>query len=76
MSNGTLHLTSKYSEAPGIIYVSDGNPVEASIGKVSGMDALYSLFGWVDGEFEFCSEDVDKKNVINKSNYSHIFYKL
>ena len=67
ISSGTLRLTSKYSEAPGLIYVNDGNPVEASIGNLSGMDALYALFGWIDGEFEFCSEDVDKKNVINKN---------
>jgi len=67
ISNGILCLTSKYSESPGLIYVINGNPVDASNGSLSGIDALYSLFGWIDGKFEFCMEDVDKKNVINKN---------
>ena len=67
ISNGILCLTSKYSESPGLIYVNNGNPVDASNGSLSGMDALYSLFGWTDGKFEFSMEDVDKKNVINKN---------
>ena len=67
ISNGVLRLTSKYSESPGLIYVNNGNPIDASNGSLSGMDALFSLFGWMDGEFEFCMEDVDKKNVINKN---------
>ena len=67
ISNGVLRLTSKYSESPGLIYVNNGNPIDASNGSLSGMDALFSLFGWIDGEFEFCMEDVDKKNVINKN---------
>ncbi len=67
ISNGVLRLTSKYSESPGLIYVNNGNPIDASNGSLSGMDALFSLFGWMDGEFEFCMEDVNKKNVINKN---------
>lgn len=66
-SDGILRITSKYAESPGLIYVNNGNPVDASNGSLSGMDALYSLFGWIEGEFEFCMEDVDKKNVINKN---------
>jgi CRP-like cAMP-binding protein len=67
MSSGILHITSKYSEAPGLIYLNSGNPVDASNGSLAGVDALYSLFGWIDGEFEFCLEEVKKKNVINKN---------
>ncbi len=66
-SSGILRITSKYADSPGLIYVSNGNSVDASNGSLSGMDALYSLFGWIDGEFEFCIKDVDKKNVINKN---------
>jgi CRP-like cAMP-binding protein len=65
--SGILRITSKYSEAHGLIYVNNGNTVDASSGSLSGVDALYSLFGWTDGEFDFCMEDVDKKNVINKN---------
>ena len=66
-SSGILRITSKYAESPGLIYVNKGNPVDASNSSLSGMDAIYSLFGWINGEFEFCMEDVDKKNVINKN---------
>ena len=66
-SSGILRITSKYAESPGLIYVNNGNTVDASNGSLSSVDALYSLFGWIDGEFEFCMEDVDKKNVINKN---------
>jgi len=66
-SCGILRITSKYAESPGLIYVNNGNPVDASNASLSGMDALYSLFGWIDGEFEFYIEDIDKKNVINKN---------
>jgi len=66
-SSGILRITSKYAESPGLIYVNNGNTVDASNGSLSSIDALYSLFGWIDGEFEFCMEDVDKKNVINKN---------
>jgi CRP-like cAMP-binding protein len=66
-SSGILHITSKYAESPGLIYVNNGNPVDASNGSLSGMDALYSLFGWINGKFEFCQEDVTKINVINKN---------
>ena len=66
-SSGILRITSKYAESSGLIYVNNGNTVDASNGSLSSVDALYSLFGWIDGEFEFCMEDVDKKNVINKN---------
>ena len=66
-SSGILRITSKYAESPGLIYVNNGNTVDASNGSLSSVDALYSLFGWIDGEFEFCMEDVDNKNVINKN---------
>jgi len=59
-SSGILRITSKYAESPGLIYVNNGNTVDASNGSLSSVDALYSLFGWIDGEFEFCMEDVDK----------------
>ncbi len=67
ISSGILYLKSQYSESPGLIYVNNGNPVDASNGSLSGMGALFSLFGWIDGEFEFSIEDVNKKNVINKN---------
>ena len=64
---GVLKIISKYAPHPGQIYVAKGDPVDASNGDRAGIDALFSLFGWTDGEFTFNEEDVEKKNVINKN---------
>lgn len=66
-STGALHIMSKYSETPGIIYFQKGNPVDATAGSVSGLDAVYSLFGWIEGQFEFVSEPVSTGRTIKKS---------
>ena len=66
-SSGVLRIMSKYVESPGLIYINNGNPVDASNGSLTGLDALYSLFGWIEGEFEFCPEDINKENIINKN---------
>lgn len=64
---GVLQIISKYASQPGVIYVAKGDPVDASNGERSGTEALFSLFGWTEGEFTFSEEEVDKKNVINKN---------
>ena len=66
-STGVLHITSRYSQDSGLIYFHNGNPVNASVGSLTGLDAVNSLFGWLDGEFEFIEEKVDGENVIKKS---------
>lgn len=66
-STGVLRLTSKYAQQPGLIYLSKGNPVDASNGSMNGIDGLFSLFGWTDGSFEFKQQDINKKNAIKKS---------
>ncbi len=62
-STGILQLKSKYVQEPGLIYWGEGNPVNATSGSLTGIKALYSLFGWLEGEFEFTEEDTgyDKK---------------
>lgn len=65
--SGTLRLLSEYAPTPGFIYFDNGNPVNASNGGRFGIDALYSLFGWTDGEFEFIQENVKSEKVITKS---------
>ena len=42
-------------------------PIDASCGKKKGLDAIYSLFGWLDGEFEFAKEEVTNEKNITKS---------
>lgn len=70
-STGILRLKSKYAPDPGVIYLSEGNPVNASNGKVSGIDAVYSLFGWVDATFEFEQTAVSCEKTI-KTNRMNI----
>lgn len=66
-STGVLRLKSKYAQQPGLVYIVNGNPIDASTGSATGLDAVNALFGWLDGEFEFSEEKVAKKNVIKKS---------
>lgn len=66
-SSGILKLTSRYVPGPGIIYFDKGNPVDAVAHSKSGIDALYSFFGWRDADFEFTEKPVTKTNSINKS---------
>ncbi|MFC1875895.1 cyclic nucleotide-binding domain-containing protein [Thermodesulfobacteriota bacterium] len=65
-SSGILRIMSPYAPEPGIIYFDNGNPINASCGMLSGLDALYSLFGWTDGEFEFTNTSVTSERVITK----------
>jgi CRP-like cAMP-binding protein len=66
-STGVLRLISRYASEPGFIYFEGGNPTNASCGKLIGLDAVYSLFGWTDGEFEFSNENITSQKVITKS---------
>ena len=45
----------------------EGNPINAQNGDVEGLDALYSLFGWVSGSFEFTREPILANKQITKS---------
>ena len=66
-STGTLQITSKYSQEPGYIYFQKGNIINGSTPSLKGLDAVYSMFGWIEGEFEFSSEEVQVKKLINES---------
>lgn len=56
-STGVLHLSSPYAEAPAEVYFVDGNPINAAFGSLNGLDAIYALFGWTEGDFEFRQEE-------------------
>ena len=64
---GTLYIISKYASQPGMIYIQNGNPMDAVNGSKTGLDALFSLFGWIDGRFEFVLEDIVCNKVITMS---------
>ncbi len=66
-SSGVLHIKSNYSSEPGLVYLDKGNPINAVNGSFTGQDALFSLFGWTDGQFEFVEQDVSCEKAINKS---------
>jgi len=66
-STGILKIKSKYFQEPGVIYFVKGNIFNAEAGAKQGIDAVYALFGWTDGEFEFSREDVKTKNTVQKS---------
>lgn len=65
--SGVVQISSEFASQPGIIYIDKGNPINAANGAKTGIDALFSLFGWKDGQFEFIQDKVTCKKVINKS---------
>jgi len=66
-STGVLKLTSMYANNPGLIYLMDGNPINAECGDKKGLDALNSFFGWLDAQFEFINEPISSTKMIKKN---------
>ena len=66
-SSGVLRIKSKYATQPGLVYIDKGNPINAASGSLSGLDAVFALFGWTEGQFEFSEEKVTCNKTINKS---------
>lgn len=75
-STGVLHLKSKYAQDPADIFISEGNPVDASNGRLNGLDAINSLFGWTVGQFEFEQRSISRKPTIQKSRMNIILDSL
>ncbi len=66
-STGVIRLTSPHAETQGLIYLKNGNPIQAKSGSSEGLEALNSFFGWTDADFEFLSENITCEQVIRKS---------
>jgi CRP-like cAMP-binding protein len=66
-STGVLRVISQYAPNPGVIYFVKGNPINATNGSLRGLEAVYSLFGWTEGKFEFAQENVQVDRVIKNS---------
>ncbi|MCJ7593431.1 MAG: cyclic nucleotide-binding domain-containing protein [Desulfobacterales bacterium] len=66
-STGVLRITSQYAPNPGLVYFVNGDPVNAVNGTLRGLDAVYPLFGWTEGKFEFVQENVQIEHAIKKS---------
>jgi CRP-like cAMP-binding protein len=65
-ATGTLTIISDFSSTPGLIFIDNGNPVNASAGSLTGIEALFSLFGWSEGQFEFSLEPLTCAKTIKK----------
>ena len=63
--SGLLRITSPYT-TPGLIYIVNGDPINAVNGSKTGLEALNAFFGWTQGHFEFMRGIVQEKNVIKK----------
>jgi CRP-like cAMP-binding protein len=66
-SSGTVTIYNAHAAQPGFIYIDKGNPIDAANGPKSGLEAVFSLFGWLDGQFEFVEEAITSQKTITKS---------
>jgi len=66
-STGVLGVKSQYVPSSAKIYFMKGNPINASNGSLKGIDAIYPLFGWTEGDFEFTEQGVNAERVVKKS---------
>jgi len=64
--SGVLRIYSPYTADTGVVFFLDGNPIDAFAGSNTGIDALYSLFGWVEGNFEFRAEKCPEEKKIKQ----------
>jgi CRP-like cAMP-binding protein len=74
--SGILRIISQHTSEPGVVYVEKGNPINATNGNLNGLDAIYSLFGWTEGQFEFVQENVTCEKIITKSRMEIILDSL
>ena len=66
-SSGILSIKSSFKAEAGLVYLDKGNPIDAANGSLSGIDAIFSLFGWTEGEFEFVQQAPGCQKTITKS---------
>lgn len=66
-SSGELRIITEQAPEPGRIYFSKGNVIHAVCADMTGLDAAYALFGWVDADFEFRSGDPEVSSSITTS---------
>jgi CRP-like cAMP-binding protein len=66
-SSGTVSIQAAHTAQSAFIYIDKGNPIDAANGSKTGLDALFAMFGWLDGQFEFVQEEVTCEKTITKS---------
>ncbi|MBW2367027.1 MAG: cyclic nucleotide-binding domain-containing protein [Deltaproteobacteria bacterium] len=75
-SSGSLRIKSLYHPTPGTIYFEKGNPINAEQGSLVGLKALFTLFGWADGDFEFDTGPMNVAPLIKKNRMEIILEAL
>ena len=65
--SGVLQIFSPYTPEPGYIYFSKGNIINAHTATAKGLDAVYALFGWLEGNYEFQEKPVSVKKEITSN---------
>ena len=65
-STGVLRLTNPHAQTPASVTFLRGNPIHANYASLTGLEALYALFGWTTGQFEFRQEKIDNKRTIHR----------
>ena len=70
--SGVLKLFSDYAPESGVIYFDKGNIINASSPSKKGKKAVFALFGWMEGRFDFFPETVEIKQVIKENRMSLI----
>ena len=71
-SSGVLKMESRNAPHTGVIYFRKGDPINAKYGPDKGIEALYSMFGWTDGEYSFREENVSHINRMIKQGRMEI----
>lgn len=66
-STGVLEVKSPYVPSAATVWFRDGDPIDASNGKAKGVEAVNSLFGWMEGTFTFHLRPVQAPRTIKKS---------
>ena len=66
-STGILRISSQYTPNPGIIHFVNGDPVNASNGPLKALEAIYAVFGWTEGRFEFNEKEVQGLRQVKNS---------
>jgi CRP-like cAMP-binding protein len=65
-STGVLRLKEP-GGGTGTVHIREGNPIDAAIGPLSGIEALYALIAWKQGSFDFTPGSVRRKDTIRRN---------
>jgi CheY-like chemotaxis protein len=62
--SGIVHIVNRDGRR-GAVFFRDGNVIDAEVGHLAGVDAMYRLFSWSEGRFEVEFKPIRRKDVID-----------